>query len=34
MSAVTLSLAKAHLNIDGTADDDEMTKLYIDATET
>lgn len=30
MSIVTLSLAKAHLNIDGTADD-ELITLYIDA---
>lgn len=32
MSIVTLSLAKAHMNIDGTADDDLIT-LYIDAAE-
>ncbi len=32
MSIVTLSLAKAHLNIDGTADDEILT-LYIDAAE-
>lgn len=30
MSIVTLSLAKAHMNIDGTADD-ELIELYIDA---
>ncbi|AKI01431.1 putative phage protein [Hoeflea sp. IMCC20628] len=33
MSAVTLALAKAHMNIDGTADD-ELIQLYIDAAET
>ncbi|MEP9373528.1 head-tail connector protein [Mesorhizobium sp. KR1-2] len=32
MSIVSLSLAKAHLNIDGTADD-ELISLYIDAAE-
>jgi uncharacterized phage protein (predicted DNA packaging) len=33
MSAVTLALAKAHMNIDGNADD-ELISLYIDAAET
>jgi len=33
MSAVTLALAKAHMNIDGTADD-ELIQLYINAAET
>ncbi|RUY31696.1 phage gp6-like head-tail connector protein [Mesorhizobium sp. M7A.F.Ca.US.001.04.1.1] len=33
MSIVTLSLAKAHMNIDGTADD-ELITLYIGAAET
>jgi uncharacterized phage protein (predicted DNA packaging) len=32
MSIVTLSLAKAHMNIDGTADD-ELISLYLDAAE-
>lgn len=32
MSIVTLSLAKAHMNIDGTADD-ELITLYIGAAE-
>lgn len=32
MSTITLSLAKAHMNIDGTADD-ELITLYIDAAE-
>lgn len=32
MSCVTLSLAKAHLNIDHSADD-ELIQLYIDAAE-
>lgn len=32
MSSVTLSLAKAHLNIDHSADD-ELLQLYIDAAE-
>jgi len=33
MSVVTLALAKAHMNIDGIADD-ELIQLYIDAAET
>lgn len=33
MSIVTLTLAKAHMNIDGTADD-ELVTLYIGAAET
>lgn len=33
MSIVSLSLAKAHLNLDGTADD-ELISLYIGAAET
>lgn len=33
MSIVTLSLAKAHMNIDGTTDD-ELVQLYLDAAET
>lgn len=33
MSIITLSLAKAHMNIDGTADD-ELIELYIGAAET
>jgi len=32
MSIVTLALAKAHMNVDGTADD-ELITLYIDAAE-
>lgn len=32
MSIVTLALAKAHMNIDGTADDD-LISLYLDAAE-
>jgi uncharacterized phage protein (predicted DNA packaging) len=32
MSSVTLSLAKAHMNIDSAADD-ELIQLYIDAAE-
>jgi uncharacterized phage protein (predicted DNA packaging) len=32
MSSVTLSLAKAHLNIDNSSDD-ELLQLYIDAAE-
>lgn len=32
MSSVTLSLAKLHMNIDGTSDD-ELVQLYIDAAE-
>lgn len=32
MSIVTLSLAKAHMNIDGSADD-ELVQLYLDAAE-
>ncbi|UIJ96239.1 head-tail connector protein [Sinorhizobium meliloti] len=33
MSAVTLELAKAHMKVDGTAED-ELIALYIDAAET
>jgi uncharacterized phage protein (predicted DNA packaging) len=33
MSTITLSLAKAHMNIDGSADD-ELIQLYLDAAET
>jgi uncharacterized phage protein (predicted DNA packaging) len=33
MSTVTLSLAKAHLNLDGNGDD-ELLELYVDAAET
>jgi uncharacterized phage protein (predicted DNA packaging) len=32
MSSVTLSLAKSHMNIDGTTDD-ELIELYIEAAE-
>ena len=32
MSSVTLSLAKLHMNLDGTTDD-ELVQLYIDAAE-
>lgn len=32
MSIVTLALAKAHMNIDGTTDD-ELIQLYLDAAE-
>jgi uncharacterized phage protein (predicted DNA packaging) len=33
MSITTLALAKAHMNIDGSADD-ELIQLYLDAAET